>query len=143
MRYQVPQFIEIEDKIFGPLTFKQFVYVAGSVGMVVVLYSFWGLFWTVIIGTPFALLGVALAFLKINNRPFIYMVEAAVRYIVKNRLYIWKKRTPDVERQRRERKKEASVIKPYVPKVSENKLKELAWSLDIKESLYENPEQVK
>ena len=27
MQYQVPQFIEVEDKIFGPLTFKQFLYI--------------------------------------------------------------------------------------------------------------------
>ena len=30
MQYQVPQFIEVEDKIFGPLTFKQLVYVVGG-----------------------------------------------------------------------------------------------------------------
>ena len=33
MQFQVPQFIEVEDKIFGPLTFKQFVYVAGGAGL--------------------------------------------------------------------------------------------------------------
>ena len=32
MRFQVPQFIEIESKIFGPLTFKQFIYLAGGGG---------------------------------------------------------------------------------------------------------------
>jgi hypothetical protein len=29
MEYQVPQFIEVEDKIFGPLTWKQFIYWVG------------------------------------------------------------------------------------------------------------------
>ena len=38
MQFQVPQFIEVEDKIFGPLTFKQFVYVAGGAGAA---YLFW------------------------------------------------------------------------------------------------------
>ena len=40
MRFQVPQFIEVEDKIFGPLTFKQFVYVTGGVGLAVILFLF-------------------------------------------------------------------------------------------------------
>src|SRR3989344_2665997 len=32
MEYQVPQFIEVEDKIIGPLTLKQFIYLAGEAG---------------------------------------------------------------------------------------------------------------
>jgi hypothetical protein len=30
MQFRVPQFIDIEDKLFGPLTFKQFIYLAGE-----------------------------------------------------------------------------------------------------------------
>lgn len=37
MQFQVPQFIEVEDKIFGPLTFKQFVYIAGGVALMYLL----------------------------------------------------------------------------------------------------------
>jgi len=33
MRFEVPQFIDVEDKLFGPLTFTQFVYLAGSGGI--------------------------------------------------------------------------------------------------------------
>ena len=36
MRFEVPQFVDIEDKIFGPLTFKQFIYIAGGAGVSVV-----------------------------------------------------------------------------------------------------------
>ena len=38
MQFQVPQFIEVEDKIFGPLTFKQFVYVLGGAGACYLLW---------------------------------------------------------------------------------------------------------
>ncbi|TSC80302.1 MAG: hypothetical protein G01um101429_152 [Parcubacteria group bacterium Gr01-1014_29] len=31
-QFQVPQFIEVEDKIFGPLTTKQFFYLLGGGG---------------------------------------------------------------------------------------------------------------
>ena len=33
MQFQVPQFIEIEDKIIGPFTVKQFIYLVGGAGM--------------------------------------------------------------------------------------------------------------
>ncbi len=33
MRFEVPQFIDVEDKIFGPFTFKQFLYLAGGAGL--------------------------------------------------------------------------------------------------------------
>ena len=38
MRFQTPQFIEIEDRIFGPLTLKQFIYLAGSAGLAFLFY---------------------------------------------------------------------------------------------------------
>ena len=39
MHFQTPQFIEIEDKIFGPLTLKQFIYLAGAAGLSFTAYS--------------------------------------------------------------------------------------------------------
>ena len=40
MRYQVPQFTDIEDKIIGPFTIKQFVYVVGGAGMSFIVYNY-------------------------------------------------------------------------------------------------------
>ena len=135
MRFQVPQFIEVEDKIFGPLTFKQFIYVAGGVGMAVILFIFLPKFLAIIISLPIVLFAAALAFYKMNDKPFINVVEAFVKYTLTNKLYIWKKeeKVPTA--------KEGTGGKPltqvYVPKLSESKLKELTWSLDIKEN--QNP----
>ena len=38
MRFEVPQFIDIEDKIIGPLTWRQFIYLGGGVGGAVVIF---------------------------------------------------------------------------------------------------------
>ena len=62
MRFQVPQFIEIEDKIFGPLTFKQFIYIAGSIGIGVIAFAFLPTFIAIIIALPVAAFGAMLAF---------------------------------------------------------------------------------
>lgn len=139
MRFQVPQFIEIEDKLFGPLTFKQFIYIAGAVGLCVIFFSLLPMFVAIILSVPVAVFGAALAFYKVNERPFIQVVEDFLHYSTSSKLYVWKKedRKP-VEVGSREQGvggKPAPQI--YVPKLSESKLKDLSWSLDIKEN--QNP----
>ena len=150
MRFQVPQFIEIEDKIFGPLTFKQFIYVAGGVGLSVILFLFLPRFLAIIISLPIILFAVALAFYKINGKPFVSIVEAFVKYILTNKLYLWKKeeraiqktasafgRTEQSYGETRSAQGFGEPKQVYVPKLSESKLKDLTWSLDIKEN--QNP----
>ncbi len=139
MRFEVPQFIEVEDKIFGPLTFKQFIYLAGGVGFAVILYLTLPFFFVIVLGGPVLALSAALAFYKINNRPFILTLQSAFNYFFKNKLYLWKKEPKKIKK----KVIEEEAIAPYVPKLSESKLKDLAWSLDIRESLYEDENQVK
>ena len=136
MRFRVPQFIEVEDKIFGPLTFKQFIYIAGGVGLCVVLFVFLPRFLAIIIGLPIILFAAALAFYKVHNKPFINVVEAFVKYAVTNKLYIWKKEDKVVQKAA-SAQGSGEPKQVYVPKLSESKLKELTWSLDIKEN--QNP----
>jgi len=125
MRFEVPQFIDVEDKLFGPFTFRQFVYLAGGAGIVYTLIRVLPLFIAIIIGLPIAAFALALVFYKPNNRPFVKMVESAVNYILKSRFYLWK------------HKQEKKVIQPIEraqapePESEKNKLKDLAWSLDI------------
>ena len=140
MRYQVPQFIEVEDKIFGPLTLKQFIYLAGGAGLSFVLYqllpSIFISFVPILIVMSFS---AALAFYKINNKPFILVVESAFKYYTSAKLFIWKK-VPNVKADNaiQEAKEYAGIM---VPKISDSKLKDLTWSLDIKESMYSNKNQ--
>jgi hypothetical protein len=91
MRQEVPQFIDVEDKVFGPFTFKQFIYMAGGAALAYLSHK--------IIPTPFSILGivffggfaVALAFYKPNNRPFLEYFQNWVAYQFKSKLYLWKK----------------------------------------------------
>lgn len=144
MQFQVPQFIEVEDKIFGPLTIKQFIYLAGGGGLSFLLYSLLPTFIAIIIILPIIAFSLALAFYKINNKPFITIVEAAFKYLVAGKLYIWKKedKKPVPATIAEEAAKATSQFSGLmVPKISESKLKDLTWSLDIKESIYSNKNQ--
>ncbi|MCE9643813.1 PrgI family protein [Candidatus Parcubacteria bacterium] len=131
MQFQVPQFIEVEDKIIGPFTFRQFLYLAGGIGLSVVAYRLLPVYIAALIILPIVALALALAFYKVNEKPFIEIMEAAFGYATKGKLYLWKKQLP----------KPAEVAakitsEPVMgPKLSESKLKELAWSLDVNEKL--------
>ncbi|MFQ5788442.1 MAG: PrgI family protein [Thermodesulfobacteriota bacterium] len=148
MKFQVPQFIEVEDKIFGPLTLKQFIYLAGAGGVVFILWRVLPLFFAIIIAAPVIALAVALAFYKINKRPFVFVLESAFKYMLSNRLYIWKSK--DIKQMKKASpglKKEAHPLAQtgesqiQMPKLSGSKLKDIAWSLDIKESIYSDKTQ--
>ena len=92
MRYQVPQFIEIEDKIFGPLTLKQFIYLAGGAGLCLIFFTLLPIYLTVLLAIPVLVFSLALAFYEVNGRPFIVALEHAFSYFVGHKLYLWKQR---------------------------------------------------
>lgn len=100
MRFEVPQFIEIEDKIFGPLTWKQFLYLGGGVGMAVVIFFTTNIFVFVLVGLPIALLALALSFYQVNNRSFSFLLEAMFNYLTRQRMYFWRKKDGVVYRNR-------------------------------------------
>ena len=146
MRFQVPQFIEVEDKIFGPLTLKQFIYIAGGLGLSFILYTSLPIYLSAPVIMVVVIFSAALAFFRFNKRfPFIYMVEAAVKYYLGGKLYIWRKvdkiRDPKAEATDKEAREAAEYASIMVPKISDSKLKDLTWSLDVKESLYNNQNQ--
>ncbi len=143
MRFQVPQFIEVEDKIFGQLTLRQFIYLAGGGGLAFLVYVLIGNFFLAIIPMLVIVVAVlALSFYRFNNRPFIDMVEAAVKYWTSGKLFIWKKEPKPMPKNSADAFKEAkNYAGVTVPKISDSKLRDLSWSLDIKESIYSNKNQ--
>jgi hypothetical protein len=130
MRFQVPQFIEVEDKLFGPLTLKQFIYLAGGAGISVVIYlTIQPFFLAALCIAPVVGFSCALAFLKVNNRPFINVLESAVMFVINPKLYIWKQEQKTLS----EAKRDATNATPsFSPMLSNSKLKDLNWNLDTK-----------
>ena len=77
---------------------------------------------------------LALAFYQINNKPLIYIMQSAFGYFFSSKLYLWQKKDKTPEKISNLTKSiEQSPI--YVPKLSESKLHDLTWSLDVKENL--------
>jgi hypothetical protein len=130
-QYQVPQFIEVEDKIFGPLTLKQFIYLAGGGGCCLLMFSVLPIYLTILFGIPIMVFAGGLAFFSVNGRPLIHALEHAFGYFFGNKLYLWQQRNAKTPVEAA-----PQAIKPTtlpVPKLSESKLRDLSWSLNIKD----------
>lgn len=133
MQFKVPQFLDIEDKIFGPFTFRQFAYLAGGAGLCFTIYKLLGLVLGVI---PIFIIGgfsLALAFYHPNNKPFIFMVESGFKYLVQSKLYIWKRKTSKIgnDKLRTTNENKETTVAESRDRLSGDKLKDLAWSLNV------------
>ncbi len=129
MQFKVPQFLDIEDKIFGPFTFKQFVYLAGGAGIAYFLFKALGLLVGLI---PIAIvvgLALALAFYRPNNKPFVDLVEASFRYLIQNKLYIWQQRK--IKKQIKKEELPKLQKEENETEVNRSRIKDLSWSLDV------------
>ena len=132
MRFQVPQFINVEDKILGPFSIKQFVYLVGGAGMIYIVWHFLPHWLAILIIAPVGAFTLALAFYMPNGKPFIFMVQAAVAYALSSRLYLWKRvpKKMTANNIAKELRKDGGV-----PSLSESKLKDLTWALDINQNI--------
>ncbi|HEY0220964.1 MAG TPA: hypothetical protein VGC58_01945, partial [Candidatus Paceibacterota bacterium] len=99
----------------------------GGLGLSFILYRFLPIYISLLLIVPVESLSLALAFYRINNKPFIDFLESAFLFYTKERLYIWKKEEKPVI----EQNKNFDPKGVYVPKLSESKLNNLSWSLDI------------
>lgn len=146
MEHQVPQFIEVEDKLVGPLTLKQFIYLAGGGGICVALFLTLPLWFSVPFIIPIGTLSVSLAFYKVNNKPFAAMLESAFAYYVHAKLFLWKKTEAEAHADKNKDRADAQLAAGNVtratPRLTSGKLHDLAWSLDVKDHgkpVEENP----
>ena len=133
MQFKVPQFLEIEDKIFGPFTFRQFVYLAGGAGLCFVIFKLLGFLLGAIPILIIAGISLALTFYRPNNKPLLDMVEAGFKYTMQNKLYIWKRRKIDKKNAQMKvgiQNKEKALAE-IGPRLGKSKLRDLAWSLDV------------
>ena len=88
--YKVPQDVEAEDKILGPFSFRQFIYLIIALGLVGVAYLLFMLFpLLVLIPVPFILLFVALALPLRKEQPMEAYLGSVVRFYLRPRKRIW------------------------------------------------------
>lgn len=132
MQFQVPQFTEIEDKVIGPFTLKQFLYLLAGGVIIFIFYKIFSLFITILLSLPVAAVVIALAFVKVNNRPFISMVKNFFGFLRKPDFYVWKKSIAKTQKE-----EESPLIIEKIPAgkkakpASKENLQEIGWKIEI------------
>ena len=132
MEYQVPQFIEVEDKIVGPLTLRQFIYIAGAVGICIVFFVSLSFVIAFLLSAPVVALAASLAFYKVNGKPFIEVLEAGFNYYTGAKLFLWK------HGESGEKKKEAAAAADAGPPWGGPRQRRLCRNRELRSSLAES-----
>ena len=88
-QFVVPQFIDVEDKIIGPITTRQFIIMLAALLTDFVAYKlatfiFFVLLFLIITGA-----GIIIAFAKINGQPFHYFLLNLFQTMRRPRLRVW------------------------------------------------------
>ena len=133
MRFTLPQFIEHEAKIIGPLTFRQFIFIGMAGGICFIL------FFTV----PFSIFliaclilgggAMALAFLKIGGRSLPTILGNFLKFSVSPKIFIWRKVEAPMKVFKKERVKKEEVEEELPLKIAEkSQLKKLRTQIEIK-----------
>jgi len=91
MQYQVPQFIEVEDKIFfGLLTIKQMAYFGAAFILSIIVHTIFPFAVFIILGVIFFGLAAAFSFVKINGVPFSTVLKSSVKFFWQPQVYVWR-----------------------------------------------------
>lgn len=93
-QYVVPQFIDVEDKIIGPITVRQFLIMLGGVAFIAGAYQLLFKMANLVGAFVFTAIGVFLAvilfaFIKVNGRPFHLFLINLMQSVKTPHLRIW------------------------------------------------------
>jgi hypothetical protein len=133
MQYSVPQFIDVQDKIIGPMTITQFLYILAGAGT---LFVYWLLAPSIqvflIPAVPTLGLFAALAFAKVNGRNFSAFLWSAIQYVLRPKIRLWRRefQVREVKTDLRSGKKETAAEEVIGKRVSTSRLRHLSQVLD-------------
>jgi hypothetical protein len=118
MLFGVPQYIDIEDKVAGPLTGKQLLWMFGMGAVLLILWNTLekGAFF--VAALPVAGLFCALAFYRPYGQPMIKFLIYSALFLFRPKVYIWRRESIDRDK--------TGIKKPAVSSSGRVKLKEKA-----------------
>jgi hypothetical protein len=133
MRFSVPQFIERESKIVGPLSLRQFAYIAVAAVLCFIVYFTAPVYYFILSIIVFGGISVALAFVKVNGRNLPVIIMNALKFSLGPKEYLWEKKkySVPVVGQKVELKKEEKKEEKYKLKRGSS-LEDLKSKADIK-----------
>jgi len=127
-QFVVPQFIDVEDKVLGPLAIRQFIILLAALLTDTLLFKLFTFGKFLAMSVPLTIVAIAFAFIRINGQPFHYFVLNLVQTFRKPGLRVWDKELSDRDVRLFLKVEEAPVDSPKVRKapISGSRLSELA-----------------
>lgn len=96
-QFVVPQFIDVEDKIIGPITTRQFLIILGTALILFVMYKILRFLYFILTGLPVAGVAATFAFARVNGAPFHLFFLNILQTSRRPKTRIWYKDTTDAE----------------------------------------------
>jgi len=128
MRFKVPKDIDIEDRIVGPLTAKQLLWLGIGAGLCVLWWQFADFALFMLLAVMTMGISAAFAFLKPYNQTLIGFAGSLLMFTTKPKQYLWRKVGVIFSRKSSRKKKE---LVPLTKKgFPEENVKELAKVVD-------------
>lgn len=88
-QYVVPQFIDVEDKIIGPITVRQFIILIIAGLIMFVEYKLSDITMFLAVGIPTLIVFCMIAFLRVNSMPFHYFFLNLITTLKEPKIRIW------------------------------------------------------
>jgi hypothetical protein len=130
-QFTVPQFIDVEDKIIGPITARQFIIMLAGFLLIALCYKIFAFNFFLFFGLMlFAISGI-FAFLKVNGMPFHFFVLNFIQTLKSPNLRVWNNRlVPELRIEKETEKAIEEVMALPKQKVSTSRLTELSLIVD-------------
>jgi hypothetical protein len=130
MLFNIPQFINIEDKIVGPLTAKQLGWLAGGGVILLILWSFLDMSAFIMAAIIDAAVFGAFAFYRPYNQPLIKFLTSSVYFAFRPRVYIWKREYDNINSVRSNSAPEKNKQPVERKRLDNQKIKDITRMLD-------------
>jgi hypothetical protein len=89
-QFTIPQFIDVEDKIIGPITARQFIIMLSASVLIAICYKIFDFELFVVAGLLIFAMAGTFAFLKINGRPFHYFILNFIETLKRPGIRVWR-----------------------------------------------------
>ena len=128
-QFVIPQFIDVEDKIIGPISVRQFVVLLGVLLLEALLYQIFSFGLFLIVGVPLLVIGIVFAFLKVNGVAFHFFLLNVVQTLRRPSLRVWDKSSIQMKATKKSGKKKGKELIEELPvktPLSSSRLSELS-----------------
>ncbi|MDO9399411.1 MAG: PrgI family protein [bacterium] len=142
-QFTIPQFIDVEDKIIGPITTRQFVILLAGAMLIAVFYKIFDFTLFIVASISVLIIAVAFSFIKVNGRPLHFFILNITQTLKRPGVRVWNHTIGKIEAEYEvEDKKQIEQVIPSARRYNASRLAELSLIVDTK-GAYKGEEKVK